>query len=41
MTTKTPAESTGKWDVFKPVRTVPADQAWRPLGEGGCPLVKG
>ena len=41
MTTKTPAESTGTWDVFKPVRTVPAEEAWRPLSEGGCPLVKG
>ncbi|MGA0597587.1 ABC transporter substrate-binding protein [Enterovirga sp. CN4-39] len=41
LTTKTPAESTGKWDVFKPVRTIPAEQAWRPLAEGGCPLVKG
>ena len=41
LTTKTPAESTGKWDVFKSVRTIPAEQAWRPLAEGGCPLVKG
>jgi branched-chain amino acid transport system substrate-binding protein len=39
--TKTPAESKGGWDYFKPVRTVPADEAWRPLSEGGCPLVKG
>ncbi|WP_279356554.1 ABC transporter substrate-binding protein [Methylobacterium indicum] len=39
--TKTPAESKGGWDYFKPVRTVPADEAWRPLAEGGCPLVKG
>ncbi|SEP15016.1 branched-chain amino acid transport system substrate-binding protein [Methylobacterium sp. ap11] len=41
LTTKTPAESKGGWDYFKPVRTVPADEAWRPLAEGGCPLVKG
>ena len=41
LTTKTPAESKGGWDYFKPVRTVPADEAWRPLSEGGCPLVKG
>ncbi|UHC18748.1 ABC transporter substrate-binding protein [Methylobacterium currus] len=39
--TKTPAESKGGWDYFKPVRTVPAEEAWRPLSEGGCPLVKG
>jgi branched-chain amino acid transport system substrate-binding protein len=37
---KTPAESTGKWDVYKLVSTVPADQAFRPLSEGNCPLVK-
>ena len=41
LTTKTPAESKSKWDVFKPVRTIPAAEAWRPLAEGGCPLVKG
>ena len=41
MTTKTVAESKGPWDVFKLVRTVPAAEAWRPLAEGGCPLVKG
>jgi len=33
-------ESTGKWDVAKILATVPGDQAFRPLGEGGCPLVK-
>ncbi len=36
---KTPAESKGTWDVFKLVATIPADQAFRPLNEGGCPLV--
>src|SRR5262245_5544079 len=36
---KTPAESKGEWDVFKIVATVDAEQAFRPLGEGGCPLV--
>jgi branched-chain amino acid transport system substrate-binding protein len=39
--TKKPAESTGDWDYFKKVSTVPADQAFRPLGLGGCALVKG
>ncbi|MBV8914969.1 MAG: ABC transporter substrate-binding protein, partial [Acetobacteraceae bacterium] len=37
---KTPAESHGDWDVYKLVATVPAAQAFRPLTEGGCPLVK-
>jgi branched-chain amino acid transport system substrate-binding protein len=40
METKKPAESTGPYDVLKLIATVPADQAWRPLSEGGCPLVK-
>ncbi len=39
--TKTPAESKGDWDYFKLISTVPADQAFRPLNEGGCSLVKG
>jgi branched-chain amino acid transport system substrate-binding protein len=38
---KTPAESTSAWDVYKLVATIPADQAFRPLSEGGCPLIKG
>jgi branched-chain amino acid transport system substrate-binding protein len=37
---KTPAESKSEWDVFKVVDTIPADKAFRPLNEGGCPLVK-
>jgi branched-chain amino acid transport system substrate-binding protein len=38
---KTPTESKSAWDVYKLVATIPADQAFRPLNEGGCPLVKG
>ena len=37
---KTPAESKGPWDHLKLLATVPADQAFRPMSEGGCPLVK-
>jgi branched-chain amino acid transport system substrate-binding protein len=37
---KSPSESTGPYDVLKLIATVPADQAFRPLSEGGCPLVK-
>ncbi|MGH7152888.1 MAG: ABC transporter substrate-binding protein [Acetobacteraceae bacterium] len=37
---KTPAESKQSWDVAKVVVTTPADEAWRPMSEGGCPLVK-
>ena len=36
---KKPAESKGPWDYFKLRATIPADQAFRPLSEGGCPLV--
>ncbi len=36
---KTPAESKGPWDVFKITGTIPADQAFRPLSAGGCPIV--
>ena len=39
--TKKPSESTGDWDYFKTIATVPADQAFRPLASGGCALVKG
>ena len=36
---KAPAESKGPWDYYKILGTVPGDQAFRPLAEGGCPLV--
>jgi branched-chain amino acid transport system substrate-binding protein len=38
---KKPAESKGEWDTFKLVSTIAAEEAFRPLTEGGCPLVKG
>jgi branched-chain amino acid transport system substrate-binding protein len=37
---KTPAESKGPWDYYKVRATIPAEEAFRPLAEGGCPLVK-
>jgi len=37
---KSPAESKGKDDIYKLVATVPGDQAYRPLKDGNCPLVK-
>ena len=37
---KSPAESKGPWDYYKILGTVPAEQAFRSLEEGGCPLVK-
>ena len=40
MRVKTPAESTRRFDVYKPIATVPGAEAFRPLNEGGCPLVR-
>jgi branched-chain amino acid transport system substrate-binding protein len=36
---KKPADSKAKWDYYTLVKTIPADEAWRPLDQGGCPLV--
>jgi branched-chain amino acid transport system substrate-binding protein len=40
MQVKSPAESKAPWDFYQLLATVPGDQAYRPLEEGGCPLVK-
>jgi branched-chain amino acid transport system substrate-binding protein len=37
---KKPSESKGPWDYYKLVQTIPADEAFRPLAQGGCSLVK-
>jgi branched-chain amino acid transport system substrate-binding protein len=37
---KTPLQSKSLYDVYDVLETIPADQAFRPLGQGGCPLVK-
>jgi branched-chain amino acid transport system substrate-binding protein len=37
---KKPSESKGPWDLYKIRATIPADQAFRPMAEGGCPLIK-
>ncbi|MFG1477165.1 ABC transporter substrate-binding protein [Xanthobacter sp. V4C-4] len=36
---KTPAEQKYPWDYLKLIRVIPGDEAFRPLSEGGCPLV--
>jgi branched-chain amino acid transport system substrate-binding protein len=36
---KTPEESKAPWDYYKLISTTPMDQAFRPLADGGCPLV--
>jgi branched-chain amino acid transport system substrate-binding protein len=37
---KKPEESKGPWDYYKLIGTTAADQAFRPLAESACPLVK-
>jgi len=37
---KKPSESKAPWDYYKLIATTPADQAFRPLNEGGCSLVR-
>ncbi len=36
---KKPEESKYPWDYYKILATIPGDEAFRPLHEGGCPLV--
>lgn len=37
---KKPSESKGPWDLYKLLATIPAEQAFRPIDEGGCPLMR-
>ncbi len=36
---KTPAESTGEWDLYKIISTIPGEEAFRPLSESKCKLI--
>jgi branched-chain amino acid transport system substrate-binding protein len=36
---KAPSESKGEWDLYKVLETIPAEQAFRPMSEGGCPML--
>ena len=38
---KKPAELKGPWDLYHTRATIPAAEAFRPIKEGGCPLVSG
>jgi branched-chain amino acid transport system substrate-binding protein len=40
MRIKKPEESRSKWDLYEYLDTIPGDQAFRPMSEGGCPYVK-
>ena len=37
---KDPSRSSGKDDIYDLIETIPAADAFRPLNEGGCPLIK-
>ena len=37
---KSPDQTKGSWDYYKLVHAIPAAEAFRPLDQGGCPLVK-
>jgi branched-chain amino acid transport system substrate-binding protein len=37
---KAPAESSGPWDFYKLLQTTPAEEAFRPIADGGCSLVR-
>jgi branched-chain amino acid transport system substrate-binding protein len=37
---KKPSESKAPWDYYKLRATIPVEQAFRPLDQGDCPLVK-
>ncbi|MFG1466594.1 ABC transporter substrate-binding protein, partial [Xanthobacter sp. DSM 24535] len=35
---KSPAQSTGPWDLYEKIGETPADQAFKPVAGGGCTL---
>ncbi|MBY0339082.1 MAG: ABC transporter substrate-binding protein [Acetobacteraceae bacterium] len=37
---KRPEESRGAWDYYRIAQVIPGEQAFRPLNEGGCPLIR-
>ena len=41
MRVKSPSEIKEPWDYLEIVKSIPGDRAFRPLDEGGCPLVSG
>jgi branched-chain amino acid transport system substrate-binding protein len=37
---KSPSESKGPWDLYKLIATIPGDQAFQPLSQSRCPMIK-
>jgi branched-chain amino acid transport system substrate-binding protein len=40
MQVKSPAESKYPWDYYRLVRTIPGEEAYGPLSDSTCPLLK-
>ncbi len=40
MKAKQPSQARGEWDLLEVAQTIPGAEAFRPLAEGGCPLVR-
>ena len=40
MRAKPPSQARGEWDLLEVAQTIPGREAFRPLAEGGCPLVR-
>ena len=40
MRAKRPGEPRGEWDLLEVAETIPGNEAFRPISEGGCPLVQ-
>jgi branched-chain amino acid transport system substrate-binding protein len=36
---KEPQQSKGPWDYYNIVKVIKGDEAFRPMANGGCPLV--
>ena len=36
---KKPSESKGPWDYYKLVSSIPAEEAFRPMDQGNCPMI--
>jgi branched-chain amino acid transport system substrate-binding protein len=37
---KAPSESRGPFDYYKLLQTTPAEEAFRPMNEGNCPMIR-
>ncbi len=38
---RSPSENPAPWDYYRRLRAIPAEQAFRPMAEGGCALAQG